>query len=113
MYGNFPAPSLINLSACGRFANLASEKVSGDVLQAQIAALLGPDQAEPADLALVPKLWFMEYQYSWGIRGDNTPENAKYLGYLLGKELYPDLEFTSFESYLKNLLEGNATKVYA
>lgn len=112
MYVTFPA-LLINLSACGRFANLVSEKVSGEALQAQIAALLGPDQATPADVGLLQKLWFMEYQYSWGIRGDNTPENAKYLGYLLGKELYPDLEFTSFENYLKSLLDGKATKAYA
>lgn len=100
------------LARC-RFANVTSEKVPGEVLQAQIAGLLGPDRAEPADAAILQKLWFMEYQYSWGIRGDNTPEHSKYLGYLLGKELYPDLEFTSYESYLKNLLEGKATRAYA
>lgn len=87
-------------------------KMSGEALQAQIAKLLGPDQALPADVGLLMQLWGLEYQYSWGIRGDNTTESAKYLGYLLGKELYPDVEFTSFESYLKELLEGKATKVY-
>ncbi|KAJ0104343.1 isoflavone reductase family protein [Diaporthe amygdali] len=86
--------------------------LSGEELQAQAAKLLGPDQVEPADTMLLMRLWGVEYQYSWGIRGDNTPENAKYLGYLLGKELYPDVEFTSFESYLKELLEGKARKVY-
>ncbi|POS68690.1 isoflavone reductase [Diaporthe helianthi] len=87
--------------------------VTGEALQAQIAELSGPDGAEPADAAVLPKYWTLEYTYSWGIRGDNTPENAKYLGYLLGKELYPDLEFTSYESYLKKLLEGKAERVYA
>lgn len=85
----------------------------GEELQAQIAKLLGPDRAEPSDVGQLMHLWGLEYQYSWGIRGDNTPESAKYLGCLLGKELYPDVEFTPFETYLKDLLEGKATKVYA
>lgn len=82
-------------------------------LQAQIAKLLGPDRAGPADVGQLMHLWRLEYQCSWGIRGDNTPESAKYLGYLLGKELYPNVEFTPFETYLKDLLEGKASKVYA
>jgi hypothetical protein len=35
--------------------------------------------------------------YSWGIRGDNTPEYAEYLGYLSGEELYPGFEYIRFE----------------
>jgi len=58
-------------------------------------------------------LWVSQYRYSWGIRGDNTPENAKYLGYLLGKELYPDMEYITFDAYLKDLLNGSAKKAYA
>lgn len=49
---------------------------------------------------------------SWAIRGDNTPEYAKYLGDLDGKELYPDFEFTKFEDYFKAALEGTAKGVY-
>jgi len=45
-----------------------------------------------------------EYQYSWGVRGDNNDENAKYLGYLLGRDLYPDLKGISLESYIQELL---------
>ena len=100
------------MSARGHFANLTLGKMSGEELQAQIAKLTGPENAEPADVGLLIQLWVLEYQYSWGIRGDNTPESAKYLGYLLGKELYPDVDFTPFETYLKGLLEGKATKVY-
>lgn len=87
--------------------------MTGEELLAQIAKLPKPDEAGPADFRLLAQIWSLEYQYSWGIRGDNTPESAKYLGYLLGKELYPDVEFTSFETYFKGLLEGKATKVYA
>ncbi|PLB43351.1 NAD(P)-binding protein [Aspergillus steynii IBT 23096] len=49
---------------------------------------------------------------SWGIRGENTPEYAAYLGYLNGKDLYPDFEFTKFEDYVKEVLEGKVKGVY-
>ena len=53
-----------------------------------------------------------EYMLSWGIYGDNTPENAKYLGYLTSKELYPDFQPTSLTSYLQEVLDGKAKPVY-
>jgi uncharacterized protein YbjT (DUF2867 family) len=53
-----------------------------------------------------------QYMYSWGIRGDNTPEYAKYLGYVTSKELYPDFEFTPLESYVDEVLSGQAKTVY-
>jgi len=33
-------------------------------------------------------------------------EYAEYLGYLSGKDLYPDMKFTKFEDYVKDILEG-------
>lgn len=53
-----------------------------------------------------------EYMLSWGIYGDNTPEYAKYLGYLTSKELYPDFEPISLKSYLQEVLDGKAQPVY-
>jgi hypothetical protein len=53
-----------------------------------------------------------EYQLSWGLRGDNVPEYAKYLGYLDAQELYPDFKPISFEEYTKELLGGTAVGVY-
>lgn len=61
---------------------------------------------------IIEGLWTLEYQRSWGIRGDNTPESARYLGFVLGKELYPDMEYITFESYVKELLEQKAKKPY-
>ena len=52
----------------------------------------------------------LDYFYSMCIRGDNTPQKAKDLGYLIGKELYPEIEGTSFEDYVKNVLEGSAVR---
>lgn len=53
-----------------------------------------------------------EYMLSWGVYGDNTPENAKYLGYLTSKELYPDFQPISFINYLQEVLDGKAKPVY-
>lgn len=47
-----------------------------------------------------------------GIRGENTPEYAKYLNYVDGKKLYPDLKFTPYESYLQEVVNGKAKGIY-
>lgn len=67
---------------------------------------------DPDDYMTLARKWMLEYQISWGVRGDNTPEYAKYLGYLTSKELYPDLKFKSFESYLQEILSGQGKGVY-
>lgn len=53
-----------------------------------------------------------QYWYSCGIRGDNTPENAKYLGYLLAKELYPDFSGKSLELYTQEVIDGKGKRAY-
>ncbi|KAJ6142771.1 hypothetical protein N7471_002224 [Penicillium samsonianum] len=57
-------------------------------------------------------LYTSEYCLSWGLRGDNTPEYAKFLGYVTSKELYPDFNGVRFEDYLREVLEGKAKRVY-
>lgn len=57
-------------------------------------------------------LYTSEYALSWGLRGDNTPDYAKYLGYVTSKELYPGFNGVTFEDYLNELLEGKANRVY-
>lgn len=54
-----------------------------------------------------------QHQYCWGVRGDDTPEYVKYLGYLPSQEMYPDLECTPFERYVDEVLAGTAETVYA
>ncbi|KAI5359288.1 Putative NmrA-like domain, NAD(P)-binding domain superfamily [Septoria linicola] len=65
-----------------------------------------------ADMAALMVKVPAQYMHSWGVRGDNTPEYAKYLGDLTSKDLYPDLQFTSFESYVDEALAGTAKTVY-
>lgn len=54
-----------------------------------------------------------QYQLSWGIRGDNTPDYAKYLGYLVTPDLYPEFKGIGYEDYLKEVVTGKAKTVYA
>lgn len=53
-----------------------------------------------------------EYNVSKYVRRDNTPENARYLGYLDTKELYPDFTPNTFSAFVDELLAGKARKLY-
>lgn len=53
-----------------------------------------------------------QYNRSKWIRADGTLENAKYLGYLDARELYPDLQPVKFESFLDDLVQGRVTRPY-
>ncbi|KAH7000339.1 hypothetical protein EDB80DRAFT_109974 [Ilyonectria destructans] len=55
----------------------------------------------------------VQYANSVWLRGDNLPESAEYLGYLSGKELYPDVETIKFEQYVAEVLAGNGKATYA
>lgn len=52
------------------------------------------------------------YQKSFDIMGENTPEYASYRGYLIGKDLYPDLECIAFEDFVKETLEHGLKPMY-
>ncbi|KAH8886018.1 NAD(P)-binding protein [Thozetella sp. PMI_491] len=54
-----------------------------------------------------------QYRNLLGIRGDNTPEHARYLGYLDVKELYPDIKATPLETYIEDAFEGRVKTVYS
>jgi hypothetical protein len=66
----------------------------------------------PEDFVARAQKVLAQYDLSVGIRGENTPEYAKYLGYLDGKRLYPDIKFIPFESYFQEVLSGKAQGVY-
>ena len=56
-------------------------------------------QADPTSIAAGLKVIPNEYMYSMHILGENTLENAKRLGYLDARELYPDIPVQSLEEY--------------
>lgn len=62
--------------------------------------------------AAMLKLGMAQYKYLLGIRGDDTPEHAKYLGYLDAKELYPDIVASPLKDYMNDLFTGKIKAPY-
>ncbi|KAI9149353.1 LOW QUALITY PROTEIN: Phenylcoumaran benzylic ether reductase TP7 [Paramyrothecium foliicola] len=62
--------------------------------------------ADPTDTSSLFAIFIHEYLYSFGVRGDNTPEAASYLGYLDFKALYPDFKGKTMKEMLTDVLEG-------
>ncbi|KEF53093.1 uncharacterized protein A1O9_11001 [Exophiala aquamarina CBS 119918] len=98
------------------------EKVSGEKVprkysyakdyEQQIVEADARLEQTPTDFVARAEKLGAQYSLSWGIRGENTPEFARYLGYLDGKKLYPDVDFTSYESYVQEVVSGKAQGVY-
>ncbi|KAK1671671.1 isoflavone reductase [Colletotrichum godetiae] len=89
---------------------MSGEKVerkytSGDEIEAEIVKAKD-DKVNPHRLSV------LQYRKSWGLRGDNTPEYARYLGYQIAKDLYPDLTGNSFEAFCSEALEGKVNSIY-
>ncbi|KAL3298134.1 Isoflavone reductase-like protein P3 [Colletotrichum asianum] len=85
--------------------HISVEAIKAGVAQME-ASNLGPDSPEFYELIR------FQYWHSWAIRGDNTPEYAKYLGYLNTKDLYPDITFIPFQEYVQEVLDGKGKSVY-
>ncbi|KAF4913285.1 Isoflavone reductase-like protein [Colletotrichum viniferum] len=56
------------------------------------------------DVTILLNIAMAEYRNVLGIRGDNTPEKARSLGYLDARDLYPDVEVTTLENYIIGLV---------
>lgn len=64
---------------------------------------------DPADEQAKFSTILNQYWLSWGVRGDCTPEAAKYLGYLDFKELYPDVTGYTFRDIYSAVLAGESS----
>lgn len=69
-------------------------------------------EADPTNLPNMYKMIGAQYTVTKYLREDNTPENAEYLGYVNGRELYPDYVFRKFGDFVDELLCGTAKRVY-
>ncbi|KAJ5908258.1 hypothetical protein N7495_000940 [Penicillium taxi] len=96
---------------------VAGEKVDRfyvpeETICSRVLAARQASETYPFDpIKFIPR-YLAEYQFSWGIRGDNNPEYAKYLGYHLTTELYPEFKPTDFRQYLESVVRGTAKGVY-
>jgi hypothetical protein len=50
------------------------------------------------------------YKFVLGIRGDDTPEYAEYLSYLVAKEFYPIFKPVSLETSFRGNVAGQAAQ---
>ncbi|KAK7209398.1 hypothetical protein V2G26_016576 [Clonostachys chloroleuca] len=73
----------------------------GNDIVDRLATFKGDTPAESGEFF---QMTVLQYWYSWAVRGDNTVEYARYLGYLIGKELYPDVKTTSFREYIQKVI---------
>ncbi|RGP71867.1 isoflavone reductase [Fusarium sporotrichioides] len=84
---------------------IVSSQMSKEKIEAQLAQLKSPDE-------LLQQRAILDYWMSWGVRGDNTADNAVYLGYVLAKDLYPSLKGQSLEDFIGDVLDGKVKPVY-
>ncbi|KAK1458205.1 isoflavone reductase family protein [Colletotrichum melonis] len=88
-----------------------SEKVSGETVtrefmtKEELEGIISQGRTGQDIMTINPEIGMGEYRNLLGIRGENTPEYARYLGYLDARELYPDVKFTSFENYVRGILQ--------
>lgn len=80
--------------------------MSAETLQKNLADADKALAKDPNDHNALFSKVINQYYYSWGVRGDNQPESAKYLGYLDIKELYPDVSGRTMESFFQDVLNG-------
>jgi hypothetical protein len=46
------------------------------------------------------------------VRGDNTPDNARYLGYVDANDLYPDFQYVGYGEFVDDLMAGKIERPY-
>jgi len=87
------------------------ECVSDEELLKRLAEARTSVVADPTLVGFM-QLTGNEYNVSKFLRKDNTPHNAKYLGYLDARELYPDFVAKSFVEFVDELLAGKMERPY-
>ncbi|KAF6815967.1 isoflavone reductase family protein [Colletotrichum sojae] len=87
---------------------LAAEELENQIRQLRDLVAQGKDDAQTSMM-----LYWLQYMLSSGVRQDNTPEYAKYLGYVLASDLYPDFKPTTFQEFFREVLDGKARAPYS
>jgi hypothetical protein len=86
--------------------SLPRDPLSVSDLENRISDLQKSAAASPTSVGPILELAMSQYRYSRCVRGDNTPKSAHYLGYLDGKELYPDLVCKTLRDFVREVVGG-------
>ena len=95
-----------NGSERGAAAITPGNQKSTEEILADLAASQEALARDPSDQMALFGIFINQYLNSWGARGDNTPESARYLGYLDFKELYPDVGGRTLRDLYGDILAG-------
>ncbi|KAI8251520.1 Isoflavone reductase-like protein TP7 [Colletotrichum sp. SAR 10_98] len=87
---------------------LSAQDIEGQIQQSREKIAAGQ-----TDYMTQVGLMMSQYQYSAGVRHDNTPEYAEYLGYLLTTDLYPDFKQITYREFFQEALDGKARAAYS
>ncbi|KAK6220977.1 hypothetical protein QIS74_04969 [Colletotrichum tabaci] len=107
----------MRVTVIGATGETGSAVVDGLLSSPEVTFRTAEDvEAEIAKSKDDPERFLDHYHYSYhmscDIKGENTPEYARYLGYLVAKDLYPDLHGISFEDFVKETLEKGLEPMY-
>ncbi|KAH0848457.1 hypothetical protein AYO21_02543 [Fonsecaea monophora] len=75
----------------------------------QAKAALGSNSDEKTNRFLLAAAQYAVTKY---VRGDNTPENARYLGYIDANELFPDFKYRSYAEFIDEVIAGKIERLY-
>lgn len=102
-----------------RCVGIRRQKTIADLIQISDSEALARLQVRQEAYAANPELQenrFLlaaaQYPITKYVRGDNTPENARYLGYVDANELFPDFEYVRYAEFVDDLMEGKIRRPY-
>lgn len=92
--------------------NATLPQLSVESIRTPLAEAKEKFKKDPTDMSAGFTLFLNQYLDSWGLRGHNTPEYAKYLGYLDVQELYPEgVGSKPLRTLFEEILEGKPSGV--
>jgi hypothetical protein len=86
--------------------SLPRDSLSVSDLENRIADLQNCVAASPTSVGPILGLAMSQYRYSRCVWGDNTPKSAHYLGYLDGKNLYPEVVYKTLRDFVREVVDG-------
>ncbi|KAF7327222.1 Glycoside hydrolase [Mycena kentingensis (nom. inval.)] len=84
--------------------------ISADELTAAHKRFTTLGTTSPTDPTYILPRMLFDYIYTKYVREDNTPEYAKYLGYLDASELYPEFKPITFREFLDRSVQSQSRK---
>jgi hypothetical protein len=93
-------------------ATLTPVQVTDGEAQAELKAQKEAYDVNPSEVSNRYRMAAARYAITKYVRADNTPENAKYFGYISADELFPDFKYKRYTNFADELIAGKIKKPY-